>query len=54
MKANFLFKLLLVAITCVSLYSCTVDETTVSPPTHADDLTAPLDGEPIVISPPRK
>ena len=31
MKTNFLFKLLLVAITCVSLYSCTADEIETKP-----------------------
>lgn len=53
MKTNFLVKLFLLSIVCVSLHSCTVDETTSSPPTHATDSPSAADGDPILI-PPRK
>jgi hypothetical protein len=53
MKTNFLFKLLLLAITCVSLYSCTADEITSTTKTKTDTSTTAKDGDPI-LTPPRK
>lgn len=53
MKTNFLAKLFLMSITCISLYSCTADEPSVSPPNNAAEFSAATDGNPIIISPPR-
>lgn len=55
MKTNFLVKLFLLTLTCVSLNSCTVDEVT-SQPTNQDSnmqIAKDGDGEP-VLTPPRK
>lgn len=51
MKTNFLFKLLLVAITCVSLYSCTADEIETKPETKIQTNQTAREGEPIIINP---
>lgn len=51
MKTNFLFKLLLVAITCVSLYSCTADEIETTPETKIQTNTTAREGNPIIINP---
>lgn len=51
MKTNFLFKLILVAITCVSLYSCTADEIALTPETKIQTNTTAREGNPIIINP---
>lgn len=51
MKTNFLFKLLLVAITCISLYSCTADEIATAPETKIQTNQTAREGEPIIINP---
>jgi hypothetical protein len=51
MKTNFLFKLLLVAITCVSFYSCTADEIASTPKTKNQTSTTAREGNPIIINP---
>ena len=51
MKTNFLFKLFLVAITCVSLYSCTADEISTTPETKIQTNQTAREGEPIIINP---
>lgn len=51
MKTNFLFKLLLVAITCVSLYSCTADEIETKPETKIQTSSTAREGEPTLTNP---
>jgi hypothetical protein len=51
MKTNFLFKLLLVAITCVSLYSCTADEIASTPETKIQTNQTAREGEPSLPNP---
>ncbi len=51
MKTNFLFKLFLVAITCVSLYSCTADEIASTPETKIKTSSNAREGESIIINP---
>jgi hypothetical protein len=51
MKTNFLFKLLLVAITCVSLYSCTADEIASTPETKIQTSSTARDGNPTLTNP---
>ena len=51
MKTNFLFKLLLVAITCVSLYSCTADEIATTPETKIQSNQTAREGEPSLPNP---
>jgi hypothetical protein len=51
MKTNFLFKLLLVAITCVSLYSCTADEIASTPETKIQTSSTARDGDPVLTNP---
>jgi hypothetical protein len=51
MKTNFLFKLLLVAITCVSLYSCTADEIASTPKTKIQTSSTAREGEPTLTNP---
>lgn len=51
MKTNFLFKLLLVAITCVSLYSCTADEIASTPKTKIQTSSTARDGDPVLTNP---
>jgi hypothetical protein len=53
MKTNFLAKLFLMSIVCISLYSCTADEPAVSPSNSAAEFSARLDGEPY-LTPPKK
>lgn len=53
MKTNFLIKLFLLTLTCVSLNSCTVDEVT-SQPTNQDSnmqIAKDVDGDPILPAP---
>lgn len=49
MKTNFLVKLFLLIIVCISLNSCTADEITSNPKTDAS--TTAKDGEPILPNP---
>ncbi len=51
MKTNFLFKLLLVAITCISLYSCTADEIASTPETKIQTSSTARDGDPVLTNP---
>ena len=51
MKTNFLFKLLLIAITCVSLYSCTADEIASTPETKIQTSSTAREGEPLITNP---
>lgn len=51
MKTNFLFKLLLVAITCVSFYSCTADEIETTPETKIQTNQTAREGDPLIINP---
>lgn len=51
MKTNFLFKLLLVAITCVSFYSCTADEIETKPETKIQTSSTAREGEPTLTNP---
>lgn len=51
MKTNFLFKLFLVAITCVSLYSCTADEIATAPETKIQSNQTAREGEPSLPNP---
>ena len=51
MKTNFLFKLLLVTIICVGLYSCTADEITSTTKTKTDTSIAAKDGDPRLTNP---
>jgi len=52
MKTNFLFKLLLLlAITCVSLYSCTADEITSSTDTKIQTNQTARESEPLIRNP---
>lgn len=51
MKTNFLVKLFLLTLVCVSLNSCTADEVSTSPKTKTDTSTTAKDGEPIIINP---
>lgn len=51
MKTNFLFKLFLVAITCVSLYSCTADEIASTPETKIQTSNNAREGEPSLPNP---
>ena len=51
MKTNFLFKLFLEAITCVSLYSCTADEISTAPETKIQTSSNAREGDPLIINP---
>lgn len=51
MKTNFLFKLILVAITCISLYSCTADEIASTPETKIQTSSTARDGDPVLTNP---
>ena len=53
MKPNFLVKLFLLTIVCVSLNSCTLDELISNPTAQTDTSPVSLDGNPY-IKPPRK
>jgi hypothetical protein len=51
MKTNFLFKLFLLAITCVSLYSCTADEIASTPETKIQTNETARESEPLLPNP---
>ena len=51
MKTNFLVKLFLFTLVCVSLNSCTVDEVSTTPKTKTDTSTTARDGDPMLPSP---
>lgn len=51
MKTNFLVKLFLFTLVCVSLNSCTADEVSTTPKTKTDTSTTAKDGEPILTNP---
>lgn len=51
MKTNFLFKLFLLAITCISLYSCTADEIASTPETKIQTSSTARDGDPVLTNP---
>ncbi len=53
MKPNFLVKLFLLTIVCVSLNSCTLDELISNPTAQTDTSLTAKDGDPL-IPPPRK
>ena len=49
MKTNFLVKLFLLTIVCISLNSCTADEITSNPKT--DTSATAKDGDPLIPNP---
>ena len=51
MKTNFLFKIIVLLIVCVSLNSCTVEELLNADKTQSTVATAAKDGEPIIKNP---
>ena len=51
MKTNFLVKLFLFTLVCVSLNSCTADEVSTSPKTKTDTSTTAKDVDPVLPSP---
>ena len=52
MKPNFLVKLFLLTIVCVSLNSCTFDELISNPTAQTDTSLTAKDGEPLTPVPP--
>ncbi len=51
MKTNFLVKLFLLSLVCVSLNSCTADEVSSTPEAKTDTSSTVKDGEPILTNP---
>ncbi len=51
MKTNFLVKLFLLSLVCVTLYSCTADEILSPPKPKIDTSTIEKDGDPVLPSP---
>lgn len=51
MKTNFLVKLFLFTLVCVSLNSCTADEVSTTPKTKTDTSTTTKDGDPMLPNP---
>lgn len=54
MKTKFLPKLLLLTMLALFLHSCTADEQTPNQSQNADDTSTTLDGQPLIISVPKK